>query len=105
MAAAVELETARRLATALEAENSELNERLATEKRVATLLTELTASRSAETDALRSAIDAKNETIKAKDAVITSQEKLTTELEAKRPSPWRRIGDVLIGVAAAALLK
>jgi hypothetical protein len=105
MAAAIELEKTRALAAALEAENTGLTDRLATEKRTVTILNELAATRAAESDALRAAIEAKNETIKAKDLVISAQEKLADALKAKRPSPWRRIGDILLGAAAAAVLK
>ncbi len=105
MAAAIELEATRRLAAVLDRENEQLKERLDTEKRITHILTELTATQKAESDALRSAVDAKNETIGAKDAVITAQDKLVDALKAKRPSPWRRLGDILIGAAAIAILK
>jgi hypothetical protein len=102
MAAAIELERTRVLAAALETENALLNERLAVERRATSLLTELAETRGRESAALRSAVDAKNEALKAKDAVIASQ---ADSLKAKRPSPWRRIGDILIGAAAAMVLK
>ena len=102
MAAAVELEKTRILTAALETENAGLNERLAVERRATSLLTELAETRSRESAALRSAVDAKNEALAAKDQVIASQ---ADALKAKRPSPWRRVGDILIGVAAAAILK
>ena len=105
MAAAVELATTRRLAAALDEESLELKERLAGERRITTLLGELAATRQAETDALRSAVEAKNETIRAKDNVIAAQDKLVETLKTKRPSTWRRIGDILIGAAAIAVLK
>ena len=105
MAAAIELEKTRVLAAALEAENTGLTDRLGIEKRTVSILTELAATRAAESDALRAAVEAKNEIIKAKDLVISAQEKLADALKTKRPSPWRRIGDILIGAAAAAVLK
>ena len=105
MAAAIELEKTRVLADALESENSLLKDRLASEKQMVSLLSEVATTRAAEAAALRSAIDSKNETIKAKDAVINAQDDLVNALKAKRPSPWRRIGDILIGAAAIAVLK
>ena len=105
MAAAIELEKTRALTEALESENSLLKDRLASEKQMVSLLSEVATTRAAEAAALRSAIDAKNETIKAKDAVITAQDDLVNALKTKRPSPWRRIGDILIGAAAIAVLK
>lgn len=105
MAAAIELESSREMIAALETENSLLKERLDTEKRLTSALEELTQTQKAESTALRAAIEAKNETISAKDAVIAAQDKLNAELKAKRVSPWRRLGDVLIGAAAIAILK
>jgi len=105
MAAAVELEKTRGLASALESENQALNERLEMEKRTTGILNELNDTRRSESDALRAAISAKNETIAAKDAVIAAQDKLAASLKAKKPSPLRRIGDVLIGAAIIAVLK
>ena len=105
MATAVELERTQVLVTALERENTALKERLETEKRSSAILTELAETRKAESDALRATVAAKNETIAAKDAVIGRQDKLVEALKAKKPSPWRRIGDVLIGAAVFAILK
>jgi septal ring factor EnvC (AmiA/AmiB activator) len=105
MAAAIELERSRELITAVDNENHLLKERLDTEKNLTSILEELTQTQKAESNALRAAIAAKNETISAKDAVIAAQDKLTSELKTKRPSPWRRLGDVLIGAATIALLK
>ena len=89
----------------LERENGLLKERLDTEKLANSLLTELSGSRRAENEALRNALAAKNETIFAKEAVIASQEKLIAALQKRKSSPWKRIGDVLIGVAAGAILR
>ena len=105
MATAVELEKARVLVTAIETENRLLAERLETEKQTSAVLTELDETRKSEAEALRSAIAAKNETIVAKDAVIASQDKLVEALKKKKASPWRRIGDILIGAAAVAILR
>ncbi len=69
------------------------------------MLLELNETRKSENAALRTAVAAKNETIAAKDAVIAAQDKLVTGLKSKRSSPWKRLGDVLIGVAIAAILK
>lgn len=105
MATAVELEKTRVLVTALDDEKVGLKERLETEKRTTVLLTELNNTRKSEAEALKAAITAKNETIAAKDAVIERQDKLVEALKAKKPSPWRRLGDILIGAAAAMILK
>ena len=104
-AAVEELSATRRLVEALERENELLKDRLDTEKRASSLLTDLSESRRAENEALRSAIAAKNETIVAKDAVIESQERSITALQKRKSSPWKRLGDVLIGVAAGAILR
>lgn len=104
-AAADDLAATQKLADALDAENDALRQRLATEQRTTALLTELNETRRSENAALQTAIAAKNETITAKDAVIAGQDKLIGELRSKRTSPWRRIGDILIGFAAAAILK
>ncbi|MEQ1604566.1 MAG: hypothetical protein ABL999_06830 [Pyrinomonadaceae bacterium] len=104
-AAVEELKASRILIDALEIENASLKTRLETEKQMTATLTEVNETRRSESDALRNAIAAKNETIAAKDAVITSQDKLVEALKKKKPSPWRRIGDILIGAAAIAVLK
>jgi chromosome segregation ATPase len=105
MATAVELEKTRTLVDALETEKRVITERLATERQANALLTELAAARKSENDTLRTAIEAKNETIAAKDGVIAAQERLNASLKAKRPSLLRRIGDVLAGAAAVAIFK
>lgn len=104
MGAAVELQRSRLLIDALEGENAALNERLDTEKRATAILTELNETRKRETDALATVIAAKNETIAARDAVMTTQDKLIDALKKKKPSPFRRIGDILLGAAAAIVL-
>lgn len=104
-AAVDELKASRVLTDALDAENASLKSRLETEKRMAALLAELNETRKSEADALRKAIEAKTDAIAARDSQIALQEKLITELKAKRPSAWRRIGDILIGAAAIAVLK
>jgi len=105
MATAVELEKTRALTTAIETENRLLTDRLGTERHTTALLTELNETRKSEADALRAAVATKNETILAKDAVIASQDKLVEALKKKKPSPWRRLGDILIGAAAVAILR
>lgn len=102
--AVAELEASRRLIDLLERENSLLKDRLETETRTVAILTELNASRKAEGEALRTAIAAKTETLAAKDEVIASQQKLIDSLKQRKSSPWKRLGDVLIGVAAGALI-
>ena len=41
----------------------------------------------------------------AKDAALTKQEELIAALKKRKSSPWKRLGDVLIGVAISAVLK
>ena len=65
---------------------------------------ELSETRKSEAEALRATISAKNETIAAKDAVIARQDDLVRELKSKKASPWKRLGDVLLGVAIFAVL-
>jgi hypothetical protein len=105
MATAVEVEKSRVLITALETENRLLTERLEAEKQTTAILTELTGTQRSEADALRSAVAAKDETIATKDAVIASQDRLIEALKKKKSSPWRRLGDILIGAAAGAILR
>ena len=105
IAAVEELGAARRLVGLLERENGLLKDRLETEKRTVSLLAELNESRRAENEALRNAVTAKNETVHAKDAVIANQEKLIATLKNRKTSPWKRLGDVLIGLAAGAILR
>lgn len=104
-ATAADLKSTRAYAAGLEAQNKLLQDRLETEKRATAILTELNDTRRAEASALRSALEAKNETIAAKDAAIAAQDKLIAELKKKKPSPWRRLGDILIGAAVFAVLK
>jgi hypothetical protein len=104
-AAVDELRASRTLIDALETENASLRSRLATEQQLATVLTELNATRKSESDALKATVEAKNETITAKDAVIAEQDKLVQALKSKKRSPWARIGDILIGAAIYAVLK
>lgn len=105
MATAIDLEKTRNLAGELENENNLLIERLEIEQRTTALLGELNETRKSESEALRTTIAAKNETIAAKDAVIASQDKLIETFKRKKTSIWRRLGDVLIGAAAIAILK
>jgi len=104
-AAVNELKASRRLIELFETETALLKERLSTEKHTTSLLLELTATQKAESEALRNALNAKNETVAAKDKVIETQSKLVDALNKKKTSPWRRIGDVLIGVAAGMVLR
>ncbi len=104
-AAADDMAATQKLTDALGSENTSLTDRLETEKRTTHLLDELIQTRIDETQALRSALAAKNEAIAAKDLVIAGQDKLIALLKQKRTSPWRRIGDILAGVALGALLK
>lgn len=104
-AAVDDLIVTRQLAEALDAENSALRERLENEKQSAALLRELSETRKSENAALAAALSAKNQTIAAKDAAIATQDKLIEQLKQKKSSPWRRLGDILIGAAIAAVLK
>jgi hypothetical protein len=89
----------------LETANGALEERLAMEKRQTELLRELNETRKSETAALAAALNAKNQTITAKDSVIVSQEKLIETLKRKKTSPWKRLADVLIGVGVGVVLR
>jgi len=104
-AAAAELAASRRLIDLLERENTLLTERLNTEKRISQMLTEMNESRRAENEGLRIASAAQKETIAAKDALIADQGKLNAALKKRASSPWKRLGDVLIGVAAGIVLR
>jgi len=104
-AAAEELAASREAITELERQNAELGSRLADEKKMNGILTELNETRRTQSEASRQTIAAKNETIAAKDAAIKAQDELIAKLKNKRSSPWKRIGDILIGVGAAVLLK
>lgn len=104
-AVADELLASRVLIDALDTENASLKDRLATEIKLTALLTELNTTRRTENDALRTALAAKNETIAAKDAAMASQDKLIDALKRKKPSPWRRLGDILLGAGAIAVLR
>jgi septal ring factor EnvC (AmiA/AmiB activator) len=104
-AAAEELKAARTLVNILENENASMKARLETEKRSNALLTELNETRRSENEALHATLAAKNETISAKDAVIVSQDKMIETVKKKKSSPWRRLGDILIGAALFAVLK
>ena len=104
-AAVNDLKANRELVESLTTENDALRTRLETEKQITALLTELNETRKSETDALRETVTAKNEAIVAKDAVIASQDKLIETLKKKKSSPWKRLGDVLIGAALFAVLK
>lgn len=104
-AVADELAASRTLITSLENENAALRTHLDTEKRTNALLTELNETRKSETEALRTALAAKSEALTAKDAIIASQDKLIETLKRKKSSPWKRIGDVLIGAGIAFIMK
>lgn len=82
-----------------------MSERLETARRAESILNELNAARLSENQALRAAVSAKNEAVAAKDTALTKQDELIAELKRRRSSPWKRIGDILIGVAVSALLK
>lgn len=102
MAAALELEQSRRLITALEDERRVLADRLETERRATTVLNEINETRKSENTALTATVRAKDETIAARDTVIAAQQK---QIESRRPSLLRRVGDILAGVAIGRILK
>lgn len=104
-ATADELKETRVLVEALENENQLVKQRLETEKRTTALMQEMIETRRQESDALREALIAKNDAVATKDAVIDSQGKLIEALKKKKTSPWRRLGDVLIGAAVFAIFK
>jgi len=104
-AAVDDLKATRVLVESLTNESDALRTQLETEKQTTGLLTELNETRKTETDALRETVAAKNEAIVAKDAVIASQDTLIEALKKKKSSPWKRLGDVLIGAALFAVLK
>ena len=104
-AAVDDLKATRVLVESLTNENDALRTQLETEKQTTGLLTELNETRKTETDALRETVAAKNEAIVAKDAVIASQDRLIEALKKKKSSPWKRLGDVLVGAALFAVLK
>lgn len=104
-AAAEELAVSRKLIDALERENRAFSERLETARQTEMLLKELSETRRAENEALRATVLAKNETLAAKDAALAKQDELIAELRRRKSSPWKRIGDILIGVAVSSLLK
>lgn len=100
-----ELTASRKLIDALEHENRALTERLETSRRTESVLSELSLARRSENEALLASIAAKNETIAAKNAAIAKQDELIGELKNRKTSPWKRVGDILIGVAVTSLLK
>jgi len=104
-AAADELKETRSLASALDAENTALKERLVTEQRISASLVQINDARIAEAAALRSALTAKDETIAAKNALIENRGETIDALKKKSRSPLKRIADVLIGVAVFAIFK
>ena len=104
-AAVDELKASRELIDQLEQANTVLKTRLETEKQATALLTELNATHKSQTEALRAALAAKNEALSAKDTVIADQDKLIEALKRKRTSPWRRLGDILLGAAIFAVVK
>src|SRR5688500_15024709 len=104
-AAADELRQVRALVTALEKENSALRQRLEVAVRTETILVELNGARQSEAEALRLTVAAKNETIAAKDAALARQDELVEQLRRRKTSPWKRLGDVLVGIGVAAILR
>jgi len=104
-AAANELTVTRELVKALEREGLGLRQSLDLSKQAEAVLTEINMARQAEVEALRTVIAAKNDAITAKNAALESQNNLIAELKRRKSSVWKRLGDALIGAAAAAILK
>ncbi len=92
------------MVAALEVDNTELNERLTTERQMTATLTELNTARKSENEALRTVVAAKDETIAAKNSAIDSQAKLIENLKRKRSSVLGSLGKVIAGAAAALIL-
>lgn len=105
MSAAADLDATRRLVEALTAENAALAERLESEKIAFAELSRLADVRGSQAEALKLSAAAAERVIAAKDAEIAARDKLIDSLRKKRASPWRRLGDILIGAAAVAVLK
>lgn len=105
LSAAADLDATRRLVEALTAENAALAERLDAEKLAFTELSRLADVRGSQAEALKLSAAAAERVIAAKDAEIAARDKLIDSLRKKRASPWRRLGDILIGAAAVAVLK
>jgi len=104
-AAANELAETRRLVEVLEAENRLLRERLAVSKRLEDGLSALNETRDKEAATLRKAIEAGERAIREKDAAIEKQEEMIAELKRRKNSPWKKVGYILVGIAAASILK
>ena len=104
-ATADELRATRTLVSLLETENAALKQRLETEQRIITLLTELNQTRTREAEALRSTVASQSATIQAKDTALAAQDKLIAELRRKKSSPWKRVMDVLVGVGVGVILR
>lgn len=105
LSAAADLDATRRLVEALTAENAALAERLDAEKLAFAELSRLADVRGSQAEALKLSAAAAERVIAAKDAEIAARDKLIDSLRKKRASPWRRLGDILIGAAAVAVLK
>lgn len=103
--AAADLTATRKLVDALDAENALLKARLETAERTAEILTELNETRTTENAALNEALKAKNETIAAQSQLISTQAEFAAKLKGKKRSLLGRIGGVLLGAAAIAILK
>lgn len=74
-------------------------------KRLEGTMTALAETQRLEADALRRSIEARDRAIAAKDSVIAKQEESIAELKRRKDSPWKRVGYILIGAAAASILK
>lgn len=86
-------------------ENRLLRERLAVSKRLEDGLSALNETRDKEAETLRRAIEAKDRIILEKNTAIVKQEEIIAELKRRKDSPWKKVGYILVGIAAASILK
>lgn len=86
-------------------ENRLLRDRLAVSKRLEDGLSALNETRDKEAETLRRAIAAKDRIILEKNTAIVKQEEIIAELKRRKDSPWKKVGYILVGIAAASILK
>lgn len=100
-----ELELQDKVITAQDKLITALNDRLSTEKEKSALALELAEARKREAEAQRIAAGSAVEAIAAKDKIIANKDEQIEILKKKKPSILKRIGDVMLGVAAASLIR
>jgi CRISPR/Cas system-associated endonuclease Cas3-HD len=104
-AAAEELAAARNLIEALEAEKLALAERLETEKQISKLLNMIAEGEKKRAIALEETIAMQKELSAANKRLIEKQGEEIIRLQKKKSTLLKRLGDFLIGAAAALILK